>query len=167
MVIRQTERLVMQIIQKMIPDTEDRRDLSQEIYLKAFKHIATFRFESKLSTWIAQIAYNACFNHLKKKKVVLIPSYPEWMENEHTEEDSEEEEKLLHARDLSNILASAIEKLPVLYQTLITLYHNEELSYKEMSEITGMPEGTLKSYLFRARLQLKESLLKRYKKEEL
>ena len=70
-------------------------------------------------------------------------------------------------KELTFILKSEIENLPPVYKTLITLYHNEELSYEEIKEITGLPEGTLKSYLFRARKTLKENLLAKYKKEDL
>ena len=57
--------------------------------------------------------------------------------------------------------------LSPIYKTLIMLYHNEELSYEEISQITELPEGTVKNYLFRARKALKERLLVKYKKEEL
>jgi RNA polymerase sigma-70 factor (ECF subfamily) len=70
-------------------------------------------------------------------------------------------------KDLSEILQAEIEKLDPIYKTLITLFHNEELSYDEIAQITDLPEGTIKSYLFRARKALKKSLLMNYKKEEL
>ena len=65
------------------------------------------------------------------------------------------------------ILKSEIERLSPVYQTLITLYHNEELSYEEIAGITQLPEGTVKNYLFRARKSLKDSLLSKYTKNEL
>ena len=60
-----------------------------------------------------------------------------------------------------------IARLPPLYQTLVTLFHEEELSYTEIMAITGLPEGTIKNYLFRARRALRDDLLKRYNKEDL
>ncbi|HEY1871643.1 MAG TPA: sigma factor-like helix-turn-helix DNA-binding protein, partial [Chitinophagaceae bacterium] len=60
-----------------------------------------------------------------------------------------------------------IDKLPLIYQTLITLFHHESMSYEELTQITGLPEGTVKSHLFRARKMLKENLLSKYKKEAL
>ena len=68
-IIEKTEGLVTQIIFKMIPASEDRKDIAQDVYLKAFQKLVTFRFQSKLSTWIGQITYNTCVNHLQKKKV--------------------------------------------------------------------------------------------------
>jgi len=176
-IIQNTEKLVAQIVFKMVSHTEDRRDLAQEIYLKAFKNLPHFRFEAKLSTWIARIAYNTCLSHLEKKKLVL-PG----MEGDADRaggEDLEglaskavgvmgiETEKRLFQKELSGILREEINELPPVYRTLITLFHQEELSYEEIYLITGLPEGTVKSYLFRARKTLKVNLLAKYKKEAL
>lgn len=78
-----------------------------------------------------------------------------------------ETEKQLFRKELSEILSIEIEKLQPIYKLLINLYHNEELSYTEISQITQLPEGTVKNYLFSARKTLKENLLLLYKKEEL
>ncbi len=64
-------------------------------------------------------------------------------------------------------MRAEIEKLPPIYRTLITLYHNEELTYEEIIQITTLPEGTVKNYLFRARKALKDGLLRQYKKDEI
>ncbi|MBK5273133.1 MAG: RNA polymerase sigma factor, partial [Bacteroidia bacterium] len=74
---------------------------------------------------------------------------------------------LIRQKELSAILKTEIEKLSPVYKTLITLYHNEELSYEEIEQITSLPAGTIKSYLFRARKTLKNNLLLNYKKTDL
>jgi RNA polymerase sigma-70 factor (ECF subfamily) len=176
-IIKATEGLVAQIVFKMIYNDEDRKDIAQDVYMKAFNKLSSFKFQSKLSTWIGQIAYNACFSYLEKKKLVL-PG------NNHHGDDTLEEglealiskssylinneaEKLIFQKELSAIMQSEIEKLSPIYKTMITLYHHEDLSYEEIAEITELPSGTVKSYLFRARKSLKESILAKYKKEEL
>ncbi len=78
-----------------------------------------------------------------------------------------ETENFILQKDLSVILKTEIEKLSPVYKMMITLYHKEELSYDEIGQITGMPSGTVKSYLFRARKTLKDSLLLNFKKEDL
>ena len=173
-VIKNTERLVTQIVFKLILNQEDRKDMVQEIYLKVYKKLPDFGFQSKLSTWIAQISYNTCLDHLRKKKLVL----PDAVQDA----DSTAEDKLdalnlqlnrmttddsMLRRDLSGILQTEINRLSPLYKTLITLYHNEEMSYYEIGQITGLPEGTVKSYLYRARKALQQNLLLTYKKEDL
>jgi len=176
-IIRNTERLVAQIVFKMIGNTDDMKDLAQDIYLKAYKGLPSFRFRAVLSTWIAQIAYNTCLNYLEKKKYALLGDW-EGTAGDDTEEtdhipntpvalaDKEADQSVLQ-KQRTVIIHQAIETLPPLYKTLITLYHNEELSYGEITSITGLPIGTVKNYLFRARKALKEQLLKQYTKEEL
>jgi RNA polymerase sigma factor (sigma-70 family) len=175
-IIKNTQGLVTQIIFKMIPGAEDRKDLAQDVYLKTFKKLESFKFQSKLSTWIGQIAYNTCINHLEKKKLTLIEnnnddseSDDETLEimNNKTNPLSNETEKIIFKKELSEILKKEIDKLSPVYRTLITLYHNEELNYSEIAEITELPEGTVKNYLFRARKTLRNNLLLTYKKEAL
>jgi RNA polymerase sigma-70 factor (ECF subfamily) len=175
-IIKSTEGLVAQIIFKMINNSEDRKDIAQDIYLKAFHKLSDFKFQSKLSTWIAQISYNTCLNYLEKKKLV----FPD---NQHEEKEPDDGETVwtinrsmntiddieasTFRKELSEILRSGIEMLSPIYKTLITLYHQEELSYEEIGQITELPEGTVKNYLFRARKKMKENLLSAYKREEL
>ena len=175
-IIKNTEALVAQIVFKMVDNQEDRKDLAQDIYLKAYKNLPGFRFGSKLSTWIAQVSYNACFDYLRKRKLVLQDTFaddygregelPAKKDKLSTELNIGADQSILR-KELSGILKAEIDRLPVIYKTLITLYHKEEMSYDEIAQITQLPEGTLKNYLFRARKALKNSLLQHYKKEDL
>jgi RNA polymerase sigma factor (sigma-70 family) len=171
-IIKKTENLVAQIVFKMVPTVEDRKDLAQDIYLKSFHNLGGFKFESKLSTWIARIAYNTCLSWIEKKKLVF-PGNLSDDENEdlplksvyhHSYQDSE---SIISRKELSGILTKEIEDLPAIYKTLITLFHHESMTYEELSQVTGLPEGTVKSSLFRARKMLKEKLLSKYQKEAL
>ena len=174
-IIKNTENLVAQIVFKFIPVAEDRKDLAQDIYMKAFHNLAGFKFQSKLSTWIAQIAYNSCLSWIEKKKLVLSGNLHEDEEMyettdarvyNHSSAENNSENKLFK-KELSVILRKEIEELPTIYQTLITLFHQESMTYEELSQITGLSEGTVKSSLFRARKMLKENLLSKYQKEAL
>jgi RNA polymerase sigma factor (sigma-70 family) len=180
-IIKNTEGLVAQIVYKMIGNAEDRKDIAQDVYMKAFKHMSGFQFKSKLSTWIGQIAYNSCLSYLEKKKLVLPGSMMEESGpgNESMDcingkpfyaagyKSDTDIEAIISGHERRAILTVAIEALSPIHKTLITLYHREEMSYEEIGVITGMPEGTVKSYLFRARKALKDCLLLTYKKEEL
>ncbi|WP_106792654.1 RNA polymerase sigma factor [Aquimarina sp. Aq78] len=173
-IISNTKGLVIQIIYKMVKNPEDRKDLAQEVYLKVYDKLESFKFNAKLSTWIATITYNTCLNYLKKKKIPIL-DIDKNEEKELWEKISvntfcysdNQTESYVFKKERSQILTLAIEKLSPLYKTLITLYHNEELSYAEITEITDLPKGTVKNYLYRARKKLKENLLLNYKKEEL
>jgi RNA polymerase sigma factor (sigma-70 family) len=170
-IIQQTEALVAQMVFKMIPRAEDRKDLVQDIYLKVYKNLSGFRYQSKLSTWIGQITYNACISYLRSKQL-LLPGYGTPEDNDEIRganeavSDDEADSRIFQKQRVA-MVQQAMEKLSPIHHTLITLYHQEEMSYQEISAITSLPEGTVKSYLFRARKSLRENLLLNYKKEEL
>lgn len=160
LIVKNTERLVAQIVRKMVRNEEDQKDLVQNIYLKAYQNISSFKFQSKLSTWIGAIAYNATVNYLEKKK---IPLYDIDSLNESNFIQSENAEKQMIHKENAQMLTDEINNLPPLYKTLVSLYHIEELPNKEIAEITNLPEGTIKSYLYRARKILKDNIECNYK----
>ena len=166
--IEQYQRLVYHIVFRMIPNTYDREDICQDVFLKAYKHLATFRFECKLSTWIGKIAYTTCINFLQKKKIELYEDCVADYQSMDTITGSQITPDLhIEKSDIATRVKSEIEALPPNYRTILTLFHIDQMSYTEISSIMGLPEGTVKSYLFRARQQLKERLLSKYEEEEL
>lgn len=158
-VVKNTERLVAQIVRKMTSNEDDQKDLVQDIYLKAYQNLSSFQFKSKLSTWIANIAYNTTLNYLRKMKIPITEIESAIEKKIPGTENSEDQ---FIKDETSEILTKEINKLPPLYKTLITLYHLEELPNKEITEITNLPEGTIKSYLSRARKILKNNLNNHY-----
>ncbi|MGI4862698.1 MAG: RNA polymerase sigma factor [Janthinobacterium lividum] len=176
-IVQRTEGLVTQLVFKMIRHPADRPDIAQEVYLKVFKSLAGFKFQAKLSTWVGQITYNTCLHYLEKKQLVLLdPAEP--APNDAPEEGRRapppllagpdyDPETALFGHDLAGILGTAIEQLPPLYRTLVSLYHQQELSYEEIAQITSLPDGTVKNYLFRARKLLKQQLLTHYQRDDL
>ena len=143
-----------QIVFKMITDVEERKDIVQDIYMKTYKNLSGFRFQSKLSTWIAQISYNTCFNYLQKKKTVLPGNlYHEFESDEETLDYINTSstglmnitEYSIAQKELSKILTAEIENLSPVFKTLITLYHNEEMTiYQEIATITEIARGNSK-----------------------
>jgi RNA polymerase sigma factor, sigma-70 family len=159
-IVKNTEKLVTQIVCKMTANPDDQKDLVQDIYLKVYQNLQTFQFRSKLSTWIANIAYNTTINYLQKKQIPIL-GIEKTTEERFTVFDNPELESV--KSEAVEILNNEIAKLPPLYKTLISLYHLEELTNKEISEITNLPEGTIKSYLYRARKILKDNITHYYK----
>jgi RNA polymerase sigma-70 factor (ECF subfamily) len=174
-IIRRSESMVTSILCNMIRIEEDRKDIAQEVYLKAYKNLAGFKHQCKISTWICQITYNTCLNHLVKRRITSGVDLnlqrdinkPELHENGFLVPESQFIETEIFNKDLSLILQREISKLMPIYQTLIGLFHQEEMSYQEIGQITQLPEGTVKSYLYRARKALKENILLNYKPEDL
>lgn len=171
-----TEKLVASIVLKMIKNPEEQKDLAQDIYLRVYQQLGSFRFQSKLSTWVAQIGYNTCIDHLRKKRIPILDiqtldgdngkEIAIW-ERSDIERSNPADGLPILLKQRKEILQGAIDGLPPLYKTLIALYHQDSLSYEEIGTITGLPSGTVKNYLFRARKKMKDSLLLEYKKEEL
>lgn len=153
------QRLVVHIVGRIVQRQDEVEDICQEVFIKVFRKLKLFRGESKLSTWIARIAYNTSISHIRKQ-LKNERSYDESPGLVANEKDEELNQKGIEKEEAKKYLLEMIEELPVHYRTVLTLFHLEEFSYKEIEEITEMPEGTIKSYLSRARKILKEKLEK-------
>jgi RNA polymerase sigma-70 factor (ECF subfamily) len=153
--VNRYQKLVVHITGRLIQRQDELEDICQEVFLKVFQNLKKYRYECKLSTWIATIAYNTSINYLRKFK-----------KGEEVEPDESAALRNLadyklndfERTDLHRYIRDQIELLPVQYRTVLTLFHLEEFSYQEIEQITGMPEGTIKSYLFRAKALLREKL---------
>ena len=154
------QRLVLHVVGRVVQRQEEVEDISQEVFIKVFRKLKRFRGESKLSTWIATIAYNTSISYVRKQARRGEQSYDEKPSLIAFERDSSLNQKIVEKEEAKQYLMSMIETLPVNYRTVLTLYHLEEFSYKEIEQITEMPEGTIKSYLSRARKLLKGKLEK-------
>jgi RNA polymerase sigma factor (sigma-70 family) len=168
--VKDFQRLVSHIVYRMIPDEHDREDICQEVFVKVYQNLAGFRFDSKLSTWVAKVAFNTCLSHRDKKQFPLYDDLSE--NNDETPRDTipVETNRPDITFETENVAAKVrheIDQLPPLYGTIITLFHLEQLSLQEIAEIMRTPEGTIKSYLFRGRKMLKDRLVRRYNREEL
>lgn len=163
--IQANQRLVYHMVNRLIDLPEDREDLCQEIFLKVFKKLPDFRFQSRLSTWIATIAYRAALNYLKKANRQRASTLEDVAFN--LKDDQTSADIGMHKERLNQHIHHMISQLPPHYQTVLTLYHMEEMPYAEIAKVCDMPEGTVKNYIFRARKLLKERIEKVYIKEEL
>lgn len=154
------QRLVLHVVGRIIQRQDEVEDICQEVFIKVFSKLKKFRGDSRLSTWIATIAYNTSITHLRKQVRRGEQSYDDNPVLIAKVMDNSLNHKVVEKAEAKKYLMQQIETLPVNYRTVLTLYHLEEFSYKEIEEITGMPEGTIKSYLSRARKLLKGKLEK-------
>lgn len=161
--VKQYERLVFHISFKLVNQKDVAQDISQEVFIKIFRNLKSFAYQSKLSTWIARIAYLTTLNYIKKQKRDSFEPYPEDMEHFHfTTSDPESE---LIGKDVNRYVNYLMSQLPQQYRLVLTLFHLEEFNYQEIADITGLPAGTVKSYLFRGRKLLKDKLEEYLKNE--
>lgn len=163
---------VFSLVYRMIGNRAEAEDLAQEVFVTVFKTVDTFRSESKFSTWLLRIAANHCKNRIK------------YLSRRRTDggglDDMPEErmadagrapmqghiagpDVMLEAAEMESLMQQAIATLDEEHRLLIVLRDVEELSYEEIGEVSGLPEGTIKSRLHRARMAIKEYLARRTK----
>ena len=120
------QRLVVHVVGRIVQQQEEMEDICQEVFIKVFKTLNNFRGESKLSTWIATIAYNTAITHLRKKGRRGELSYNEEPKLIGTEADTALNQQVVEKEEMKRHLLKLIETLPVHYRTVLTLYHLEE-----------------------------------------
>lgn len=161
LLIKRYEKLVTHMIVRLIDDERDREEIAQDIFMKVYDKLSGFTFQSKLSTWIATIAYREAANHLKKNK--------RWKDEQELDDILSNKQghwdQQVEQEDYAHYIHQWIALLPHSYRLVLTLYHLEEMSYPEIVKVMDMPEGTVKNYLFRARKKLKEILAPQLDKE--
>lgn len=160
--VRTHQRLVWHVVQRLVRDTEDTRELCQETFLRVHRTLHQWRGEARLATWVGRVAYHLALRHLERRRIELLDAgdsdeddTPSLLAQAADPLDLEAE---VASAQMQRRLHAAIEALPPLPRTLLTLYHLEELPIPEIAQITGLPAGTIKSHLFRARLKLRASL---------
>ncbi|MFH1160133.1 MAG: sigma-70 family RNA polymerase sigma factor [bacterium] len=157
--VEKHKNLVWHMVLRLVNRQEDAEDLTQEVFFRVFRDLGKFRGEAKLSTWIGAITYNMCISHLRKKGREIMVPVDDYTPVARGKIATESAEQAMDRNSLKKLIHQVIESLPVQYRTVITLFYLEELSYKEIEEITGMPDGTVKSYLNRGRQMLREKLV--------
>jgi RNA polymerase sigma factor (sigma-70 family) len=156
----QYQNLVNHIVRRIVLRDAYAEDICQDVFLKVFRQLKGYRGDSRLSTWIATIAFNTAITYVKKKKVRNETGFDLTGFTNLPQVGSQESAVSFESEEIKMILLKTIETIPVHYRSLLTLFYLEEFSYLEIEKITGMPEGTVKSYLYRARSILKCKLEK-------
>lgn len=152
---------VFNLVFRMLGDEQEAEDVAQEVFVSVFKSIDSFRGESKFSTWLYRIATNHARNRIKylarrkNRQKDSLQDVEEGALNNPIGSRPVAPDRVLMGRELERVMQHAIASLEEEHRTLIVLREIEHLSYAEIGEITGLAAGTVKSRLFRARLQLK------------
>lgn len=135
-------------------NAEDARDITQEIFIKAYNSLEGFKQGAAFSTWLYRIAVNHCLDWCRKKK----PLYAEaaCLNNLHDMRDGPED--LLLRQETAAAVQAAVANLPDIYRTVLILYYFEDFSPQEIAEITDTSKRTVETRLFRGRKLLKEKL---------
>ena len=147
----------------MVRDRELAEDLSQEVFLKAYRALASYDAERKFSSWLFKIAHNATIDHLRKSELATVPLATDDPDHGNLVDVLEDPTAITpHRRaessDLAAALDDAVRELRPAYLEVILLRHREELSYQEIAEVMEASLGTVKTNLHRARKQLMERM---------
>lgn len=165
--VRRYERPVFSLVYRMVRDRETAEDLAQDTFIKILNHIDKYSPEFKFSSWLFKIANNVAIDHLRKRRVATIsmngsPYAQSASEIEATSFDvsvhQENALEELESRELGSSIERAIAKLRPEYRSCIMLRHVEDRSYEEIAATLNLPLGTVKTYIHRARHELRREL---------
>ena len=160
---------VFNLCYRFMGDYEEANDLAQEVFIRVYRSVSKFRFQSSFSTWLYRIAVNCCKNRLKsldyriKRRIITIDHRGEQeTHNPSTEigDESRSPDRELEKKERWALIQEAINSLPPEQKMVVVLRDTEGLSYSEIAGITGFRPGTVKSKLARARQNLREKLVR-------
>lgn len=162
--VRRYQRPITSYVFRMLGDYESALDVTQEVFIKVYNSLSKYSSEYKFSTWLYRIAHNAAIDHMRRNSVS-----PQSLETENAdgsyqlqiESRGPSPEQDQERREWRTEIDSVVECLPPTYRDLILLRHSRDLSYDEIAEVTGLPLGTVKNRLFRAREMMREIFIER------
>jgi RNA polymerase sigma-70 factor (ECF subfamily) len=156
------KNLVYSVVLRMMNDREEANDQAQEVFIKIYRNLEKYRDEFKFSTWVIRIATNHVIDYRRRNNREAMNTHLEALEGEGAlvpDSTTASAEDIYLAKEQSRLLADMIESLPDMYRLPIVLYHQQGLSYQEISEIVDEPMSKVKNRIFRARKILKENLM--------
>lgn len=165
--VRRYQRPVFSLIYRMVRDRETAEDLAQETFIKVLNAIDSYRPEHKFSSWIFKIANNAAIDHLRRRDpdLLSLDGAPDAVSAERQEATALQVRDVgespldeLQARELGSHIETAIARLRPEYRACIMLRHVEGRPYEEIAAVLDLPLGTVKTYIHRARAELRDML---------
>lgn len=166
---------VFSLIYRMVRDRELAEDLAQDVFVRTFNNLNRYDQSYRFSSWLFKIAYNLTVDHLRKKELKTISMHgsPDAVSPERQaatsidlESSGEMPDQRIESLELAGYMEDAIGGLREEYRTAVILRHVEGRAYEEIAEIMDIPLGTVKTYIFRARRELRDSLADLYGDEE-
>ena len=150
----------------MVRDRGLAEDLSQDVFLKAYKALGSYDADRKFSSWLFKIAHNATIDHLRRSQLATVPLVTDDPERADLVDVLEDEaalspDRVAASSDLGRALDESIRQLRPAYREVVLLRHRDELSYQEIADIMGASLGTIKTSLHRARKELMVSMRER------
>ena len=165
LLVAKYERRVQRLLSRLVRDSAEIEDITQEAFIKAYRALPQFRGESAFYTWLYRIAINTAKNYLatKSRRPVTVGEFQgaddgEFFDLGDVVEDNNTPDAVLHSRQVAEAVNAAIEALPEDLKAAITLREIEGLSYEEIVQAMDCPIGTVRSRIFRAREAIAQRL---------
>ncbi len=162
-IVNRYQRPIFSLILRMVRDRSLAEELAQDAFVKAFTRLESFDPSHKLSSWLFKIAHNTAIDQLRRRRVDTVPiegaddDSPGWIASVADESEPSPERRAAQM-DLMRGLEVAVGRLRPDYREVILLRFQEGLAYDEIAEVTGLPLGTVKTHIHRARKELAETL---------
>ena len=149
---------------RMLGNSEDAADATQETFLEAYKSVKTFQFQSQFGTWLYRIGINTCQQYIRKSQSNerKLTAYTKEAEVQGRPAESDSPERVVIQTEQNEMVQNAIDQLPPKQREVVTLYYMQHLKYREIAEILACSEGTVASRLNQALKNLKRKLSKYY-----
>jgi RNA polymerase sigma-70 factor (ECF subfamily) len=162
--VRRYQRPITSYVFRMLGDYESALDVTQEVFIKVYNSLTKYSAEYKFSTWLYRIAHNAAVDHMRRNSIT-----PQSLETENAdgsyqiqiESRGASPEQDRERSEWRTEIDAVVRCLPTAYRDLILLRHARDLSYDEIAEVTGLPLGTVKNRLFRAREMMREMFIEK------
>ncbi len=148
--VTEYQDMVARFVFRIIPSAEDREEVCQDVFVKAYFKISQFKGEAKFSTWLFQIAYNTAISFKRKRVISQVPLEDHDIADVHRDE--------LEQDDVSREIAAQLNRLSLEERSVVTLFYMQDMSVEDISHIVNRPNGTVKSILFRARGKLQNRM---------
>ncbi len=164
--VRRYQRPIVAYVYRMVGDYDSALDLTQEVFIRIYNSLGRYRPEFKFSTWIYRIAHNAAIDHLRRSDSSRTEDLEVEGEGGQTFQrplasKAPTPEQLSERNERRVEIEEVIGQLPPAYRELIVLRHAHDFSYDEIAEVTGLPLGTVKNRIFRAREAMRAQLVER------
>jgi RNA polymerase sigma-70 factor (ECF subfamily) len=158
-IVSRFERSMFGLVLRMVRDRPTAEDLVQEAFVKAYRGLGGYDPRRKLSSWLFKIAHNTAIDHLRRSELDTVPidaGDPEATDYHAILSDPDAASPFDRAlrSDLGEALEAAVERLRPEYREVIVLRHQEGMAYEEIADVAGLPLGTVKTYIHRARKEL-------------
>jgi RNA polymerase sigma-70 factor (ECF subfamily) len=159
----------MTLAVRLLKDHHEAEEALQDAFVRAYRALPAFEWKSSFSTWFYRIVFNVCASRLSRRGDTMLLSIDRENEDEFKLEvpsQDDEPDKEMEKKEFSRIVRAEIGKMDASYASILTMFFLQEMSYDEIISVTGLPLGTVKNRLFRARMQLRTAVVRQFSEKK-